>query len=64
MTEEIFEKLRPTVGLFVGADGASGKAFTVNHHENGHRVFERETLESHMTDRALGIPIKVSSLDM
>lgn len=60
ITDDTFSSLRGSVDLFVGADGASGKAFTVNHREDGKLVFEREVLEAHQTDRALGIPINVS----
>jgi hypothetical protein len=59
MTDETFARLRGSVDLFVGADGASAKAFTVNHRVDGKTVFEREVLEAHQTDRALGIPIQV-----
>lgn len=59
MDQEVFDKLRPSCGLFIGADGAGTKSFTVNLEQDGKSIFDRETLEAHQTDRALGIPIKV-----
>lgn len=40
ITQETFAELRQNVDLFIGADGASGKAFTVNHKE-GNKMSEK-----------------------
>ncbi|KZT50308.1 hypothetical protein CALCODRAFT_193924 [Calocera cornea HHB12733] len=56
MDAETFDTIRPWCDLFIGADGAGNKSFTINHPEFR---FSRTTYVEEQMDRALGVFVDI-----